>query len=89
MLRLRSILNFCEIIFRISWLCRPVASGGSLGSDERPFEMRNFLKIRIINLYCNTDIDVAKLVGTLTIFTILHVGTITIFTILDLVGSVQ
>ena len=61
-----------------------------MGSNEPPFEMRNFLKINIyiINSYCSTNIDVAKLLSTITKFTILHVGTVTIFTILDLVSIV-
>ena len=36
-------------------------------------------KIRVSNLYCHIDIDLAKPVGTITIYTILHLGTVTIF----------
>ena len=48
--------------------------------DGPPFEMGNFLKIRIINLNCNANIEVhvAKLMSPITVFTILHVGIVTI-----------
>ena len=57
-----------------------VGGGGFEGYKRIPLWDAQFFEIILISLYCSANIDVAKLMGTITIFTILHVGIVTIFT---------
>ena len=56
------------------WRCRTVAGGVRWVRTNPPYGRTN--------VYCSTNVDVAKLVGTVAMFTLIHVGTVTIFTIL-------